>query len=381
MKVAVLGHNQVTLYNRSRWLRLAELYPETQVTVLPPRRWKNRSYGKLVHFQVEPEERGNYCVHPIDVYPPGSFRFVYLSHDLGFRRIKPDVIWVYMDPLGPMLQQALLYRKLHAPKAKIVCCTSRNTPTPLHRFDLRWRYDFALRRVDAFSTGTQEVIERLRSEGITCPILHRVITGADERHWHPGEELELKKELGLEDLVVGFVGRHEFAKGLPDLIAALEGLEGEWGFLSLGEGPFKDEAEKHLQAVRGEKGVCLCGYVPHEQTPPYYRCMDVLVLASRRVGIQREPAGVVIMEANLCGVVAIGSDLPGPAEMVGETGFVIPEGDIQKLRACLKYLRDDPIIRKQLAQKARERALEMFATSAVARDTFAFFKQITSQDT
>ena len=184
--------------------------------------------------------------------------------------------------------------------------------------------------------------------------------------------------MGLGDFVVGFVGRHEFAKWLPDLIAALEGLEGEWSFLSLGTGPFKDEAKKRLKAARGKTGVCLCGYVPHEQTPPYYRCMDVLVLVSRQVGIKREPAGVVIMEANLSGVPAIGSDLPGPAEMVGEAGVVIPEGDVEALRACLKHLRDNPTLRKQLAQKARLRALEMFAASAIARDTFAFFQKITS---
>ena len=157
MKVVVLGHNQVVPHNRSRWMRLAELYPETQVTVLPPRRWKNRAYGKLVHFQVEPEERRNYQVYPIDVYPPGSSRFIYLSLDLEFRRIKPDVIWIYTQ--WWLLQQALWYRKLHAPQAKVVCCTSGNTPTPLHRFDQRWRYNFALRNIDAFSTGTQEVIK------------------------------------------------------------------------------------------------------------------------------------------------------------------------------------------------------------------------------
>ena len=219
----------------------------------------------------------------------------------------------------------------------------------------------------------------LVSAGVTHPILHKVITGADEQHWHPGEEPELKKELGLGDFVIGFVGRHEFAKGLPDLIAILEGLEGEWSFLSLGEGPLKDGAEKRLKAVRGGTGVCLRGYVPHAQTPPYYRCMDVLILVSRRVGIQQEPAGVVIMEANLSGVVTIGSDLPGPAEMVGKTGFVIPEADVEGLRACLRHLRDNPTARKQLAEKAYERALEMFATSAIARDTCTFFQQITPQ--
>ena len=164
---------------------------------------------------------------------------------------------------------------------------------------------------------------------------------------------------------------------------AFEAFEDEFGefpttqFFDLPQ--FKDEAERRLKAVRGETGVCLCGYVPHEQTPPYYRCMDVLVLVSRQVGSMRETAGVVIMEANLSGVVTIASDLPGPAEMVGETGFVIPEGNVEELRACLRYVRDNPTARKHLAEKARQRALEMFATNAIARDTYTFFRRITSQ--
>ncbi len=376
MRVVVLGHNQIIPHNRSRWKRLAELYPDAEVIVMPPRHWHNQDYGRPVSFEVEPEACGNYQVRPVDVYFPGSFRFLYRSLDLEFRRIKPDIIWVYMDPQGPMMQQVLWYRKLYAPRAKVVCCTSTNVPTPLHRFDMRWRYDFALRNLDAFSTGTQEVIDRLRREGVTHPILHRVITGADEQHWYPGEEPELRKKLGLGDFVVGFVGRHEHAKGLPDLVAALEGLEGEWSFLSLGDGPFKAEAESRLKEARNGQGVQLCGYVPRAQTPPYYRCMDVLVIVSRTVGSVRDQSPVVIMEANLCGAVVIGSSLAGIPELVGDTGFIVPEGDVEALRARLGYLRDNPTERAQFAQKACERALEKFGTSAIARDTYMFFQAI-----
>lgn len=375
MRVVVVGHNQVVIHNRARWKYLAELYPDTQVTVIAPRHWRNIAYGKPVDFYVEPETQGNYEVRPLAISSPGSFRHVYRSLDLCLRELQPDIIWIYMDPQAPLMMQTILYRNLYAPHAKIVCCTSTNIPTPMQRFDMRWRYRFALRNLAAFSTGTQEVIDRLRSEGVTLPIFHKVVTGANQDHWYPGEEPKLKADLGLGDFVVGFVGRHEAAKGILDLVAALEGLEGPWSFLSLGEGPLKAEVEQRLKSVPNQ-GVHLCGYVPHEQTPPYYRCMDALVLFSRHEGGAREPAGVVIMEANLCRVVAVASDLPGPAEIAGETGFVVPEGDVSALRDCLRKLRDDPELRQTSAEEAYQRALRLFSTTAIAQDTYQFFRTL-----
>ncbi|MCZ7544629.1 MAG: glycosyltransferase [Anaerolineae bacterium] len=379
MNIVVLGHNQVDPCNRVRWARLAECYPDARVTVLPPRYWMNHSYGRRVEFVPAPERHGNYRVIPLGVVAPGSGRYVYRSLDLRFRQLKPDIIWVYADPQTYVMPQVILYKKLYAPDARIICCTSTNVPSRLDRFDRVQRHRFALRNLAAFSTGTQEVIDRLHAEGVTQPILHRVITGADERHWRPGDEPELRRRLGLGDFVVGFVGRHEHAKGLPDLVAALEGLEGAWSFLSLGDGPFKAEAERRLKAARGGRGVQLCGYVPHVQTPPYYRCMDVLVLVSRQVGVTREPAGVVIMEANLSRVVSVVSDLPGPAEIAGDSGIVIPEGDVARLRDGLRRLRDDPAERARRAEASYRRALDAFGATAIARDTYAFCQELMSR--
>lgn len=378
MRILIIGHNQIIPHNRSRWLRLAELYPDADVTVVPPRYWHNESYGKIVHFEVEPEAENNYQVCPVDVFFPGTGRYLYRSFDLGLRRLKPDIIWVYFDAQGYVMQQVLLYRRMYAPKAKVICCTSTNIPVPLDRFDQRWRYRFALRNIDAFSTGTNEVVDKLRAEGIHHPILHRVVTGADEQHWHPGDEAGLKRQLGLSDFVVGFVGRHESAKGLPDLVSALEQLEGDWSFLSLGEGPFKDEAERRLKATG--RSVFFQGYIPRDQTPPYYRCMDVLVVASRQEGQVRDPSPVVIMEAGLSGVVVIGSDLAGIPELVGETGFVIAQGNVTQLRERLSHLMSHSELRIQLAKQAHERAVRLFASSSIARDTYQFFQDLLAED-
>lgn len=375
MNILVVGHNQINEYNRSRWKRIAELFPEANVTVLAPHRWHNRSYGKYTTFEVEPYHEGNYRILPLPVLFPGGVRYLFRSLTLKLPALKPDIIWVYNGPQSFTMHHIILAKRLFAPQAKIVCCTSTNMPTPFHRRDLRWRHDVALRHIDAFSTGTQEVIERLQREGVTDkPILHRVITGADERHWCPGDEPDLKAELNLSGLVIGFVGRHEVAKGVRHLTEALEGVTGDWSFLSLGDGPLRDEMASRLSAVNDAQQVKLLGYVPHHQTPPYYRCMDVLVLFSIETKDSREVAGVAIMEANLCGKLAVVSDLPGPREIAGEENCVVPEGDVARLRDCLQYLLDNPDDRQTRASRAYERALEQFGTTAIARDTYQFFQ-------
>ena len=83
----------------------------------------------------------------------------------------------------------------------------------------------------------------------------------------------------------------------------------------------------------------MIGYVDRTEIPAYYRCMDVMVIPSRPLGL-RDPSPVVIMEAGLSGVVVIGSDIAGIPELVGETGHIVPHSSPDRLSDCLAYLRD-----------------------------------------
>jgi glycosyltransferase involved in cell wall biosynthesis len=78
---------------------------------------------------------------------------------------------------------------------------------------------------------------------------------------------------------------------------------------------------------------------------------NVLLLTSRTEGL---PGAV--LEAGAAGVPAVGFDVGGVAEAIidGETGFVVPAGDIASAAAALQRLSEDPELRLRLGKAARE---------------------------
>jgi glycosyltransferase involved in cell wall biosynthesis len=67
-----------------------------------------------------------------------------------------------------------------------------------------------------------------------------------------------------------------------------------------------------------------------------------------------------VIEAMSCGRATVSTDVGGVAEAVGEAGLIVPPGDPAAFAAaCLRLLREDDE-RRALAEKARERVVELF---------------------
>ena len=64
----------------------------------------------------------------------------------------------------------------------------------------------------------------------------------------------------------------------------------------------------------------------------------------------------VVMEALSCGTPAIVTDVGGCSEVVrdGETGFVVPVGDVEALRERIKCLLEDEDLRERMGKLGRE---------------------------
>ena len=96
---------------------------------------------------------------------------------------------------------------------------------------------------------------------------------------------------------------------------------------------------------------------------PVMASADVTVTASRWEGF-----GLAAAEALALGLPVIGSDCPGGlGEMLGygEYGVVVPPEDPFRLADALALLADDASLRRELGEKALERAKE-YAPSRVA---------------
>jgi glycosyltransferase involved in cell wall biosynthesis len=81
------------------------------------------------------------------------------------------------------------------------------------------------------------------------------------------------------------------------------------------------------------------------------RCADLLAHAA-----EAEPFGLVLAEAQACGVAVVSSDGGGAPEVVGDAGLLVPSGDVAALRDAIAALLADEPRRAELAARGRAQA-------------------------
>lgn len=85
--------------------------------------------------------------------------------------------------------------------------------------------------------------------------------------------------------------------------------------------------------------------------------------------IWHDPCPTVAMEAMAVGRPVIASRIGGLSDIVkdGETGLLVPPGDVQALRMAMQSLLDDTERRERMGRMAKERVAEFQAKAVVTR--------------
>lgn len=127
-----------------------------------------------------------------------------------------------------------------------------------------------------------------------------------------------------------------------------------------------------LRALAGELDVAdaveFRGYVSEEEKLELFRRAWIHVLTSPKEGW-----GITNLEAAACGTPTIASDSPGLRDSVedGETGFLVPHGDVAALAEGIRRLVGDGRLREAMGRNARSFA-QRFTWDAAATDTEEF---------
>lgn len=158
--------------------------------------------------------------------------------------------------------------------------------------------------------------------------------------------------------IVLFVGAmdvdHAF-KGVPELLQAFTGLRDHPAGpqLVLAGGGGQREAYIRLAAELGDDDIVFPGRVDDADLLCLYRAAYATVLPSTN---SDEAYGVVLAEGMACGSPGVASALPGVRTVLrdGETGLLVPPGDVPALGAALRRLLDDPLLRERMSAAALE---------------------------
>ncbi|HEY0159658.1 MAG TPA: N-acetyl-alpha-D-glucosaminyl L-malate synthase BshA [Thermoanaerobaculia bacterium] len=125
--------------------------------------------------------------------------------------------------------------------------------------------------------------------------------------------------------------------------------------LMIGDGPDRSRAEAFARTHGLRDRVQFLGNVPNLEE--VLGACDLFLLPS-----ESESFGMAALEAMASEVPVIATDTGGLPEVVtsGETGFLLPVGDVDGMAAsALEILRDEPL-RRRMGKRAREVAVERF---------------------
>lgn len=118
--------------------------------------------------------------------------------------------------------------------------------------------------------------------------------------------------------------------------------------------------ESELRALANRTGteaaVTFAGF--QADVPRWMQAMDVIVHAS-----DREPFGIVVVEAMALGKPVVAGAEGGPAEIItpGVDGLLAPFGDVDALAVAIGRFLDDPAFASRCGASARRRAADFSA--------------------
>ncbi len=168
--------------------------------------------------------------------------------------------------------------------------------------------------------------------------------------------------LAPEDIVVGSVSRLVPVKGHHCLLAASVNVLKKFPavkFLVVGDGPLR----KDIEAAASEESVIRRNFIftgYREDIPRLLSIMDIFVHPS---GV-REGLPLAVAEAMACGIPVVAGDVGGTSEIVkhGETGLLVPPGDIYALAESIVFLVENPEKAAEMGRRGREVVEERFSS-------------------
>jgi glycosyltransferase involved in cell wall biosynthesis len=199
--------------------------------------------------------------------------------------------------------------------------------------------------------------------------IHRVYNGMDLTNFPALSP----KTISDAPLRILSVGRLVPFKGFENLIAACAQLRSkQLNFTChiIGDGPLREKLESQIMELGVHSVVKLRGALTQERVFQELKDCDIFALAS--ITDQAGASDVfptVIQEAMASARAVVSTRLAGIPETVvdGETGFLVPPGDINALASALEKLMREPALRSRFGAAGRARIEQHFQIATTIR--------------
>ena len=274
---------------------------------------------------------------------------------------------------------------------------------PWKREQLGGGYDFtcwlektAIEMADAVvavSEETRRDVEKLFN--VDPARLHIIHNGIDPDEYQPMKSDAALRRHGINphEPYILFVGRITRQKGIVHLVNAIKYMDPGFQIVLCAGAPDTPEIAAEMKkavasAQRARAGIVwIEEMLDNRSKIELYTHAGVFVCPSIY-----EPFGIINLEAMACGTAVVASAVGGIPEVIrqGETGYLVaveqkkespfeptqPERFAKDLAARVNELMADPAERMAFGQAGRQRAVDVFSWSAIARQTRDLFEVI-----
>lgn len=247
----------------------------------------------------------------------------------------------------------VLAKVLSRKKPKIIQTRNMSMTRFKDDFYHKWLY----RNIDTMHAVTNQVKEQIEKfvPSEICPKVEMVYMGCEASSVNMSRVDELKKQYKLQDeFIVGIVGRIEEEKGqflVIEALAKLKDLNIKAMIVGLPmEESYLEELKQKVSILGIEDKVIFTGFT--KEVNEHMQLFDVNILAT-----PKETFGLVVIEAMANGICMIATGNAGPLEIIdNEINGLHFDRTSEDLANKIKKLYDNPILKKELALKGKEKA-------------------------
>ncbi len=253
----------------------------------------------------------------------------------------------------PHLFGGTAFQELPAPLAAAVWLSERPIPS--------------VYRATPFEAISESTADDLVARGIARAAVRVIYPGASCGYYTPDEAQRAPTP------VFAYLGRLKKYKGVDLVIRAFAQVADSRAILEIaGEGDYRPALEHLVASLDLGARVRFLGFVSEAEKLALLRRSWATAFASPKEGW-----GLTNIEASACGTPVVASNSPGIRESVrdGETGFLVPHGDVVAMAAALQRLCASPELVRRLGASGRQFA-ESFTWERAADETATHLQQV-----
>ena len=287
------------------------------------------------------------------------------EHVRSFRRVRPDLVhvnlrWIWTGQYG-------ILAGLLSPGARTIAVEHAQPTATGSRVQRRLRRGLKA-RVDAHVAVGERTARMIESYvGLPAGTVRTIHNGIEP--FEPGSSTDADRPF-----TIGAIGRLVPEKGFEDLPPALARVPGA-RIVLVGDGPERERLAKLAREAGVEDRFELVGW--QDNPREWLAKFDVLAAPSRLEG----SPPLVALEAMMGGLPVVAADVGSVSEAVvdGESGVLVPPGDVAALADALTELGADREKRIELGERGRRLALEEFTAARMAERFEALYEDTLSR--